>query len=666
MERKYKQIYNNLKEIIDSINTGEVLLKPSKWAEKYRKITSESTIKGMFNYDLTPYMREIVDRFCPYDPTRIVAVMGGAQIGKTEAVIINAILYIMANCPGNIILTSTNDALAREVIEDRLDPAIFNSGLSHLIKPNVLRKKNQRTGDTSKSKEFCGQRLNSGGMQSIDNMTRQRTIMFGFFDDWEKAVIAHKTEGDLFSLLQRRFNTTKNHMKQGYFSTPESMPSNINNIYLLGDQRKWNLPCPRCGEKIELLWLDKQEKEDVGVYFKTDDAGHLIKNSVGYVCQKCGGFFKEKYKYEMNLNGVWIPTKTPEIEEMKSYYVPSLFSAPHMFGWTDYAFEWCKIYKGGNESVSKKKAFFNQVLGLPWQEKEKQIEKNKLSGNKRDYEVGTVPSKMSVDDGNGEIILITCAADMNGTLDDARLDYDVWAHSENGSIYSIDQGSIGSYQKGLAMDGRTLRTYRNGYSNNVWDEFETSVLKKDYIDEDGAINKIFITGIDVGYLPHYAFSFIDSSETKIYALRGKVSDKYIKKSDNLPLFKLGRERNNYYFLETDIIKDKLSEMINLDWNGKNSQPEGFMNFPESTKFKYKRKYFEQFESEHKLLQVNDDNEEIGWKWDKIKNTLQNHFFDTAVYNYGLKVIIAQQFCASYKVKNAKWADYARIFREKYL
>ena len=76
------------------------------------------------------------------------------------------------------------------------------------------------------------------------------------------------------------------------------------------------------------------------------------------------------------------------------------------------------------------------------------VKKDRLIKNVRNYKVGIVPNELSKKDGNGNIVLLTCACDINGTVDDARLDFDVFGWAENGSVYSINQGSIGTFKPG--------------------------------------------------------------------------------------------------------------------------------------------------------------------------------------------------------------------------
>ena len=661
---KFSEVDYKLIEMFQSIKTDKMILTPSQYAEKFRKLTSEvSTITGRFKYNITPYLKEIVDTMSPYHAAKIIAVMKGSQIGFTEGVIINGILWMIANAPGNTLMLSANDDLSKEIIEVRLDQGIQSCGIQDLIRPNTIRKRNQRTGDTSKYKEYAGGRLYAGGLNSTDKLARQRSIKYGFFDDWDAAPMIDKDQGGLFELIQTRFSTAAKSMKQYYISTPETRPSNIEKVYLMGDQRKWNVPCPKCGKYIEILWGTVKDGNHIGIIFEKDDFGDLIKESVGYVCQECGGFFKEKYKYDINLDGKWIPTAESQREGMYSYHISCFTSAPQMYSWTDYIHQWIAIWNNGNESKSKRKVFRNQVEGYPWEETKQSISKNRLIKNTRNYELGTVPNKISKADGNGNIILLTCAADLNGTLDDARLDYEVVGWSESGSMYSIDQGSIGTYQPKSKDLEREKLTYQNDKPNNVWDILYNEVILKSYYTDENREMRIMISGIDTGYYTHFAYGFIDKFAPLIVGVKGRVDDKFVKYSKDTPLFKLARERANLYILETDLLKDDLADMINLQWTEGDPQPHGFMNFPTPTGAKYTPKYYAQYEAEEKVIEENEDGEAVGWKWKKKVSTAHNHFFDTAVYNLAIRDIFAKELCKERKIKNANWADFVREVKQ---
>jgi phage terminase large subunit GpA-like protein len=656
---------NNLKqqltELLHAVPTKQMELLPSEFAEKNRTLTSDvsALAVGKFKYDYTPYLREVIDTLSPYHDLRIGVVMKAAQIGYTEGMIVNGILYLIANNPGNIMWLSANDALSKEAVESRLDQGLQSCGIYHLIRPNTIRKRNQRTGDTSQYKEFAGGRLFAGGLQSIDKLGKQRSIKYGFFDDWDAAPIADKEQGNIFKLLQQRFATSANTMKQYYISTPETRPSNIEKLYLMGDQRKWRVPCPKCGAYIELLWNEKIEGEKVGIVYELDKNGKLIEKSVGYVCQECGQFWTEKYKYDINLAGQWHPTSESSRPGFYSYHIPAFCSAPGMYTWTHYCYEWIDIFKDGIQSNSKRKVFKNLVEGLPWEEKQKKITSNQLAKNTREYEIGIVPNELSKKDGNGEIMILTCACDLNGTIDDARLDYEVQAHSVNGSTYSIIHGSVGTYWPGNKDENRAKWTYRNNQDNNVWDYFYSEVVNIDYFTDDNRTMRILKTAVDTAYYTHFAYGFIDAYPEQLIGVRGWQNEKYQKANVDIPLFKPARERNNLYILVVDLLKDKLAELIFLPLA--EPQHAGTLNFPQPANGLYTVPgYFVQYEAEEKKIEESDDGEPIGWKWVRKYSSAANHFFDIAIYNMATRDIIARSVCKELGLKEWSWEIFCGV------
>jgi phage terminase large subunit GpA-like protein len=340
-----------------------------------------------------------------------------------------------------------------------------------------------------------------------------------------------------------------------------------------------------------------------------------------------------------------------------------MIAAPGMYDWVHYAYQWLDIFKDGTTNKAKLKVFHNVVLGEAWQEATERIKQNQLAQNIREYPINTVPNSLSERDGNGRIYLLTCACDLNGTEDDGRLDYEIVAHSESGATYSVDQGSIGTFKRGKQSDeGRIKYTYRNNQPNNVWDEF-FDIIDQDFQTDDGETMRILLTGIDTGYFTNYAYYFMDANPGITVGIKGKVSDKFQKVNADIVEFKVSTDRSNLYIIETDKIKDRLAEFINLP--KKDPQVPGFMNFPQPEKGKYTTPgFFQQFEAEEKKIQENDYGEVIGWKWDKKNAHAQNHFFDTRVYNLVLRDIIAKEFCKSQKLKEWSWQMFCNIVKVK--
>ena len=152
----------NLSEIIEAGRFHLSTIKPSKWTEKNRYMDSSvSRYKGKFSYDITPYTKEIVDCLSPDHPARIVAVMKGAQVGFSTGVIEPGIGWIISQSPGNILLLTGHADLSEEAIV-KVDNMIDSCGIRNLIRSNIARVRNMKTGDTNLKKEFPGGMLVAG------------------------------------------------------------------------------------------------------------------------------------------------------------------------------------------------------------------------------------------------------------------------------------------------------------------------------------------------------------------------------------------------------------------------------------------------------------------------------------------------------------------------
>jgi phage terminase large subunit GpA-like protein len=648
---------------------------PSEWAEQNRFMTNDvSPFPGRFSFDRTPYLREVVDTLSPNHPARIVATKKGAQIGFSTGVIENGIGYIISQNPGNILFLTGHSDLAEEAMSGKIDQMIDSCGLREMIKPNVLRKRNQRTGDTNKSKEFPGGSLTAGSAGN-HKLLRQRSVRFGFIDDFDAARKSTKESGATTEMIEQRFAAYSGKMKLHYISTPEvKQTSNIEPVYELGDQRKYHVPCPCCGDYIVLEWSLTIEKETYGITFERDENGELVDGSVGYTCQSCGDFFTDKHKYEMNLAGEWRPTAKPSEVGYYSYHISSLYAPPGMYDWEHYVRQYIKA-NPINEPVKMKEmqTFVNLVLGETYEELGEAPKANQLQKNTRDYQVGELPEAMSLRDGNGSIVLLTCGSDLNGKVEDARLDYEITAWTESGASYSIDHGSIGTFipresQKKNKVD-RVHWTYEENMPNSVWPEFE-KVIDRIFETDSGRRMKIMLTGVDTGHYTQFAYSFIEKQKGQrfVIGLKGKDADKYRRFGMDTPTFRPAKERGDLYLVEVNQIKDDLAEQMKLKWfsTKEEPQPSGFMNFPIPSGGRYTYKdFFSHFEAEHRVVDKNADGNGISARWIKKSSAAQNHLWDCRVYNIALKDIMTSLICKELKLKSFTWKDYVDIMMGRY-
>lgn len=641
MLNKLHQITNFAFEVSDVL--------PSEYAEKNRIMSSDvSKFTGNFSYDKTPYTREIIDCLSPYSPVNVISVMKGLQIGISAGVIENGIAYLISENPTNIMLVSGNDNLASRMML-RIDQSIDSCGLRNLMRANVLRK-SKSSGDTAKEKQFAGGSLITYSGQSINNM-RQNSVEVIFSDDVEMFKGVTESAGSFARVMEGRATSYGASRKIFYISTPELKESSIiEPMYLQGDQRFWNVPCPKCGELIVLEWYLKNENgTKCGVVFEVKK-NRVVPGSVHYRCQKCENEFEEKrWKTEIIQAGEWIPTAEPIAETFRSYNISALYAPIGMKNWTDYAIQYQQAYpRAGFAKESELQAFHNTVLAKTWEAKGKTPKINKLQNNTRNYKIGSIPFELCEEDKNGDIIMISCACDLNGIMDgvdgdDVRLDYEIIAWSEKGATYSIDHGSIGTFKnkshRGKEDENRQKWTYRHKDEFSVWPKFR-EILEKEY----EAMNLI-MTGVDTSHYTEYARDFVKQMQAEdlpVYEFQGDKPDNFRMTTEDKQLFKLSKEVKSLYLINVNRIKDNVADYMQLEAT-EEYQPTNFMNYPNAADGKYDYKnYFSHYEGEQKKLKKNANNVEY-YLWEKKAGKL-NHMWDCRVYNYAIREIIIDMFC----------------------
>lgn len=668
MEKAYLGIHERI------YNYKTVKQSPSVWTEEHVKLSSDvSRYQGPFRYSRSPYSREIIDCLDPTSPVETVAVMKCAQSGLTQGVIIPGICYIISENPGPILFMAGDKELGKNSIETRLDPIIESAGITHLIRPNVIRKRNQRTGDTSTGKEFAGGQLIMQGTKNADKM-RQFSVKYIFADDWEAAPRDDKKEGSTQNLVEGRATSYGNTAKKFYISTPAvKQTSNIEPIYEKGDQRKWHWECPHCETYIPVEWrVERDDKTYGGIKYELDKSGHLIEESVHYECQLCRGRINYNQKHTLNQTGKWIPTAVPSRPQIRSYYLNALIIPPGFTSWVDLVYQWLDANPmNGVVDVGKLKTFLNIRLGQTWVEEGSTPRVNELMKNTCKYSPGIVPDITSVEQGNGPIIMLTLSCDLNGIMEDknhdVRLDWELLAHARSGATYSVDHGSIGTFKRTRdktelekRTDGdREKWTYSHQHKNSVWPEFE-KLMRKQWPTESGERTMgVLVTLVDTGFFTRLAFVFIESiKDMFIFGIKGETSTDFRKLRKDTSPVKQSREHKFLYLLEVNQLKDELSEYIKLREGNDGYQPPGFMNFPQPEGGKYTMtSYFQHYEGERRVEEIKDGNV-IGFKWEKKNNQSLNHYWDVRVYNLAAKYIFLDLFVKSEKnLRSITWPEY---------
>ena len=134
-------------------------LKISDWADRYRKLSPESSAEsGAWRTDRAPYQREIMDSFNDPDIQRIVF-MKSAQVGATE-ILLNVIGYYIDQDPAPMLVMQPTLQMGQAFSKDRLASMIRDSEkIRHCVKDP----RSRDSGNTVLSKKFAGGNLTITG-----------------------------------------------------------------------------------------------------------------------------------------------------------------------------------------------------------------------------------------------------------------------------------------------------------------------------------------------------------------------------------------------------------------------------------------------------------------------------------------------------------------------
>lgn len=651
-------------ENLVALNNETVILRtsmePADWYEAKKPLMPTSAaIPGYVRFSNSPYWREPLNCVSPFHPAKDITIMGPAQMGKTFMVLEPAIGFTIEQNPGNILHLTGNSDLAPDA-SLRIDGMIDNCKIRHLMKSAAQKLRNNKTGDTALRKEFpLGiYRLNS---ITKKNALRQNDILFLIVDDTDAAKMVDAKVGSLRLTAKGRTKAFEHKAKRVWTSSPESKGSSFIEVsYNLSDKRLFYIPCPCCHEFITLEWnVPIDESNHAGIVWQLDNLGRVDPKTVGYICQnpKCGGFFNEKNKLQWLNDGKWEPTCAPKELDHYGYKINGLYASPGMTGWFQLAERWLACNPPEAPRIEADyQTWINIDMGDLYEVPTEAPSATELMKKMRSYPIGIIPEALSEADGNGDIILLTLAADCNGKVDDARIDYEIKAWSRNGASYSVKYGSLGTFipyqtQEQKAAHPREKWSYEKDAPNTVW-KLMDQVLGAVYKTDTGREMKIFISGLDCGYLDTHIFNYIDHSQYSIAGLMGDKENDLVRMTPNMPTFKLAQSRHNLYMLNVNMIKDDVANIMKLPWNKDkdSSQPHQFMNYPQ---YEFET-FFKHFESESRR-----ENDKGYFGWAKKAPTLQNHQWDVCIYQFAIRDILLHLiFKKGMKKESWTWADFA--------
>lgn len=356
-------------EALQYLNPPEQLM-VSEWAEKYRMLDSKSSaIPGPWSNDVTPYLKGIMDEFNNYETEKIVFAKP-TQVGGTEA-LQNMIGYIIMQDPAPTMIVYPTDTLAKSVSENRLKPMLRAT-------PEIAKKFDENS--PLLELQFDGMYLTLAGSNSPSGLA-SKPIRFLLLDEVDKYPGASNKEADPVKLAIERTKTFHNR-KIYITSTPTLKTGHIWKEKEDADiEKHFFVPCPHCGEYIELLFPNIRFPDDEGMSY-ADRAEFAT-----YVCQKCGCVITDNDKHNMLKLGEWrtVRHSTKYVRNV-AFWINTLYSP--FVRWSDIA----KEFLQSKDNPEDFQNFVNSWLAEPWEDTKLKTNADLVMERQTDLPAYVVPS----------------------------------------------------------------------------------------------------------------------------------------------------------------------------------------------------------------------------------------------------------------------------------
>jgi len=634
-----------LEDQFSKLTDGIPTLTPSEWAEETRYLPpSAGAMPGYYSFDVTPYLREILDCMDINSPIREVSVMKGAQIGATVGILENTIGYYISQVrSAPMMLVTVDSELALLRLESYIIPMLQHSGLIDLLQ-SADETNNRKTGKTNKKLEWSGGGfLIPFGARNPGKM-RSTSIQVLLLDELDGAPDrVGKGEDPIKSAEARTSGSFDRSRKIVRLSTPLiEGSSRIHKAYLSGDQRKYNVPCRKCGKEQELKFsgVNKETGEMWGLVWERKEDGSLKHGSVRYVCRYCGHRHRNSDKTFMLARGKWIPTVEAKIPYTRSYHLPGLLSPAEFLSWERVVEMWFDAWDLDNnqpKDFGLLQLFYNNILGSPYKEEGKQLKLATISQHRRYcYSYGQIPNAYARVHCEGPVKFLTCAVDVHKKfLAVAVFGWAPWSRA-----FLVDYWEL----EGNTEDPADPAT---------WGELRKILEQKEYISDDGMVYNIRMTLVDAGFYPDPVFQFCGEYNHSVYPVRGRatpIKGSAVKEFSGW-ITPLGTQA---YWITVDIYKDRWAVALDKKWNGEEQQPKHCFNVPVNAT----NEQLKELTVERKVeIFEKGTNRRLGYQWYR-PSSVRNELWDLLVYNNAALEMIALQQCIEvHKLETLNWSKF---------
>jgi phage terminase large subunit GpA-like protein len=449
---------------------------PSAWAEANVRIPVGNAIPGPINFDNAPYQRGMLDAIKEPGVVR-VSYMTGAQLGKTT-VQQCATGYFIAHEPRSQIFVQPTQGDVQTFQETKLRPMLE---ANPAIAEKMAKPRGREGVNNSRIISYIGGWLMFSWAGSPKTL-RGRSAPITQADEVDG--MDATPEGDPVELLDQRSATFGDLRLRTESSTPTIKgASRIETAFLEGDQRRYYVPCPHCGEAQYLKWTNVHwhGRQSTGLHDAEKDIGaeHQPETAM-YACEFCGALWDDGQRIaairNAELEGHGWKAHKP-FKGHASFHAPEMLSTFRRL--RDIVQSYLNKLASGDLQV-----FVNVSLGETFEEKGDKADPDSLM-QRREVYAAQVPM--------GAVWL---SAGIDAQADRLEVEITGWGIGE----------------ESWRIDYRVL--WGDPLAPDVWGELE-DVLNEEFQHESGAMLRIGGACIDTGGTNSY-------TQTAYDWLRGKT------------------------------------------------------------------------------------------------------------------------------------------------
>lgn len=566
MKSKKKKITKSRinKHTYDLFTSIFSILKPpppitvSQWADEYRRLSPEASAEpGRWKTSKAPYQKEIMDAIGSVETEKVV-VMSAAQIGKSDACILNPLGYYIHYDPSPTMILQPTIQMAESFSKDRVAPMIRDTP----VLQEKIKDKERNSGNTILQKIFPGGHVTMVGANSPSSLA-SRPIRILLADEIDRYPATAGNEGDPLLLATKRLTTFWN-KKIVCVSTPTVKGiSRIEVEYEHSTQEEWAVPCPHCGELTTLEWAN--------IKFNKNDL-----SEIEMVCPHCGAIANE-YAWKSNYQEGQFIANYPR-RKVRGFHLNALASL--FVSWEEIVTKFLvanEEKKKGN--VELLKVWTNTEMGQTWEEEGEELDNEELAARLEKYD-GEVPA---------EVIILTAGVDVQ----DNRFEVEVVGWAEEKESYGIYYRKI----------------YGDLKSEAIWRDLD-NYLDQTFTTADGRKLKIYATCIDSGgHFTQEVYKFCKTRVfRRIFAIKGKGGA-------HLPYFSKPSTSNAYktplFTLGVDSGKATLYQRLALQEPGPN-----YCHFPSGEGRGYNEDYFKGLTAEKMVMTYKKGRAQYEWRLKK--------------------------------------------------